>query len=272
MGRIIMGFSFPRNSVNNLFSLEGKAALVTGGGRGIGRAVAEAFAQNGADVAIASRTQAELDEAAVSIRSAGHRVETIAVDLGKKGMAAQAVERAAEAFGRLDILVTSSGTIVRKPAFEVEEDDWEPVISLNLKARFFAAKTAALHMRENGGAIIHIASLSAFFGIPNQIAYVAGNGGIGAMTRAQAAEWASYNIRVNAIAPGSILTRQVEKLFADPAVRASRLAKVPLNRFGEPEDIGGAAVFLASRAATYITGHILVVDGGWLAAGGGLKG
>jgi len=256
----------------NLFSLENKAALVTGAGRGMGQAIARAFAQAGADVAVASRTQSELDETAVQIKDAERRAVIIAADLRQKGAAAQAVDRAAEALGHLDVLVTSSGTIVRKPALDVQEEDWETVIDLNLKARFFAAQAAARHMQANGGAIIHIGSLSAFFGVPNQVAYVAGNGGIGAMMRAQAVEWAPYNIRVNAIAPGSILTRQTEGILSNPDIMASRLAKIPLNRIGQPDDVAGAAIFLASQAGAYVTGHILVVDGGWLASGGGLKG
>src|SRR5258708_34170504 len=150
----------------NLFSLEGKAALVTGAGRGMGQAIARAFAQAGADVAIASRTKSELDETATQIKDAGHRAVIIAADLRQKGAAAHAVDHAAEALGHLDVLVTSSGTIVRKPALEVQEEDWETVIDLNLKARFFAAQAAARHMQANGGAIIHIASLSTFFGVP----------------------------------------------------------------------------------------------------------
>ena len=259
-------------AIVNLFSLEGKAALVTGAGRGIGQAIARTLAQAGADVVIASRTQAELDETAAQIKETGHRAVVIAADLRQKGAAAQVVDQAVEALGHLDVLVTSSGTIVRKTALDVNEDDWETVVDLNLKARFFASKAAALHMREHGGAIIHIASLSTFFGIPNQVAYVAGNGGLGAMVRALAVEWAPFNIRVNAIAPGSVHTRQTEGIFANPEILASRLAKIPLNRMGQPDDIAGAAVFLASQAAAYMTGHVLVVDGGWLASGGGLKG
>jgi gluconate 5-dehydrogenase len=127
-------------------------------------------------------------------------------------------------------------------------------------------------MRDTGGAIIHIASISTFFGVPNVVAYAASNGGIAAMMRAQAVEWASFGIRVNAIAPGTIATRQTEGLLRDPQVLAGRLASIPLNRLGRLEDVVGAAIFLASEAAAYITGHVLVVDGGWLAAGGGLTG
>lgn len=260
----------------NLFSLEGKTAVVTGAGRGIGQAVAVTFAEYGADVALASRTESELMETAELVQRHGRRAIVLPADLGERGAAADVIDRAVQALGKIDILVTSSGTIVRKPAFEIDEDDWEKVIGLNLKARFFLAKAAASHMREqsdsNGGSILHIASLSTFFGVPNQSPYVAGNGGIGALTRAQAVEWAPYNIRVNAIAPGTILTRQVETLLSNPEVRASRLAKIPLNRIGDPQDVAGSAVFLASDAGAYITGHILVVDGGWLASGGGLKG
>ena len=261
--------------MNALFSLEGKTALVTGAGRGMGQAIAIAFSQAGADVAIASRTESELMTTAEQIAekgTTGKRVVTIPTDLSKMGSATQLIESVLKKLERLDILVTSSGTIVRKPALEIEEDDWNPVIDLNLKARFFLAQAAARAMKEYGGSIIHIASLSTFFGVPNIMAYVAGNGGIAAMTRAQAVEWAQYGIRVNAIAPGTIITKQTESLLQDPVMLESRLNKIPLNRLGKPEDVAGPAVFLASEAAAYVTGHTLVVDGGWLAAGGGLKG
>jgi len=258
--------------VLSMFSLNGKTALVTGGGRGIGRAIAVAFAQAGADVAVASRTEDELNETATLIRATGRKAFIFAIDLSPKGAAAALVADVVKSLGKIDILVTSSGTIVRKPAFDVTEEDWDTVVTLNLKARFFVSKAAAVSMQDAGGSIIHIASLSTFFGVPNQSPYVASNGGLGSLTRAQAVEWAPYNIRVNAIAPGSVVTRQTEGLLANPAVLASRLAKIPLNRLGQPEDIAGAAVFLASNAAAYVTGHVLVVDGGWLAAGGGLKG
>lgn len=258
--------------MNDLFSLEGKKALVSGAGRGIGQGIAAALARQGADVALASRSEAELEQTASLVRAAGRRAVVLPVDLRQPDAPAHLVEAAVGALGGLDILVTSSGTIVRKPALEMTDADWETVIGLNLKARFFLAKAAAESMLRQGGSIIHIASLSNFFGVPNQASYVTGNGGIGAMTRAQAVEWAPYGIRVNAIAPGTIVTGQTLGLLSNPEVRASRLAKIPLNRLGEPEDCAGAAVFLASQAASYVTGHILVVDGGWLAAGGGLKG
>ncbi|MBZ0288154.1 MAG: glucose 1-dehydrogenase [Anaerolineae bacterium] len=263
--------------MRSLFSLEGKTALVTGAGRGMGQAIAIALAQAGAEVAIASRGEPELMDTAEIIKQQGlpdRRLVVIPIDLSETGSAPKAVQIVIRSLGKLDILVTSSGTIVRKPALEIEEDDWNPVIDLNLKARFFLAQAAARAMQEaqTGGSIIHIASLSSFFGIPNIMAYAAANGGITAMTRAQAVEWAQFGIRVNAIAPGTILTRQTEGLLEDPALLESRLNKIPLNRLGKPEDVAGAAIFLASEAAAYITGHTLVVDGGWLAAGGGLKG
>ena len=261
--------------MNTLFSLEGKTALVTGAGRGMGQAIAIAFAQAGADVAIASRTESELADTAEEIMKSGtpgKRVVSIPTDLSEPGSAAALVETVITRLETLDILITSSGTIVRKPALEIEEADWNPVIDLNLKARFFLAQAAARVMQTGSGSIIHIASLSSFFGVPNIMAYVAGNGGIAAMTRAQAVEWAQYGIRVNAIAPGTIVTKQTEGLLQDPVMLESRLNKIPLNRLGKPEDVAGAAIFLASEASAYVTGHTLVVDGGWLAAGGGLKG
>lgn len=265
------------NAMSGSFSLEGKSALVTGAGRGMGQAIAIAFAQAGAEVAIASRTESELMVTAEAIetnRPNDKRLVVIPTDLSEPGSAARLVSIVVRSLEKIDILVTASGTIVRKPALDIEEDDWNPVVDLNLKARFFLAQAAARAMQETqtAGSIIHIASLSSFFGIPNIMAYVAGNGGVAAMTRAQAVEWAQYGIRVNAIAPGTILTRQTEGLLEDPEKLESRLNKIPLNRLGTPEDVAGAAIFLASQASAYVTGHTLVVDGGWLAAGGGLKG
>lgn len=259
--------------MNDLFSLAGKTALVTGAGRGIGQAIAIALATYGANVALVSRTELELAETAALIKPTGRETLILPADLSERGIGAHIVDETVAALGGLDILVTSSGTIVRKSAFDYEDEDWQRVLDLNLKARFFMSQAAAKHMvTQNAGSIIHIASLTTFFGIPNQVAYVAGNGGLGALTRAEAVEWAPYQIRVNAIAPGSIVTRQVEELFKNPEIKASRLAKIPLGRLGEPNDIAGAALFLASSASTYVTGHVLVVDGGWLAAGGSLAG
>ena len=258
--------------MNELFSLAGHKAFVTGAGRGIGQAIAVALAESGADVALASRSDAELHETAVLVEGAGRKAVVLPVDLGVSGAAAQVVHQAAEALGGLDILVTSSGRNVRKSAYDHTEDDWDAVINLNLKARFFLAQAAAKQMRATGGgAIIHIASLSTFFGIPNHIAYTTGNGGLGSMVRAQAVEWAADNIRVNAIAPGTIITKLTENLLANSDALAIRLSKIPMNRLGEPADIAGTAVFLASNAAAYITGHILPVDGGWLAGGSGWR-
>jgi 2-deoxy-D-gluconate 3-dehydrogenase len=255
--------------MNPLFSLAGKKALVTGAGRGIGQAIALAFAKSGASVALASRTEAELQETARLIEGS---VTVLPADLSRAGEGAWLVDEAAQALGGLDILVTSAGTIVRKPAYDYTEDDWDAVVDLNLKARFFLSQAAARVMKAGGGGvIIHIASLSAFFGVPNHIAYTTGNGGIGALTRAEAVEWAADNIRVNAIAPGTIVTRQTEGLLANPDALATRLAKIPMNRLGKPEDVAGAAVFLTSDAAAYITGQVLAVDGGWLAGGSGWR-
>jgi NAD(P)-dependent dehydrogenase (short-subunit alcohol dehydrogenase family) len=259
--------------MNELFSLAGRKALVTGAGRGIGQAIAAALAQSGADVALASRSDSELRETADLVEQANRKAAVLPVDLGVSGAALDVVRQAAATLDGLDILVTSSGRNVRKSAYDHTEADWDAVIDLNLKARFFLAQAAAKHMRDtgNGGAIIHIASLSTFFGIPNHIAYTTGNGGLGAMVRAQAVEWAADNIRVNAIAPGTIVTKLTENLLANPDALAIRLSKIPMKRLGKPEDIAGTAVFLASNAAAYITGTVLAVDGGWLAGGRGWR-
>ena len=258
--------------MNEIFSLTGRKALVTGAGRGIGQAIAVALAESGADVALASRSEAELRETAVMVEGAGRKAFVLPVDLGVSGEATRVVDELAAALGGLDILVSSSGRNVRKSAYDHTEDDWDAVISLNLKARFFLAQAAAKQMRgTGGGTIIHIASLSTFFGIPNHIAYTTGNGGLGAMVRAQAVEWAADNIRVNAIAPGTIVTKLTENLLVNPDALAIWLSKIPMNRLGKPEDIAGAAVFLASNAAAYITGTVLPVDGGWLAGGSGWR-
>ncbi|HVU11197.1 MAG TPA: glucose 1-dehydrogenase [Phototrophicaceae bacterium] len=259
--------------MNTLFSLEGKKALVTGAGRGIGQAIAQALAQSGADVALASRSEAELRETADLVEQVGRKAAVVQADLSVSGAAEQAVAQAASALGGLDILVTSSGRNVRKTALDHNEDDWNAVLDLNLKARFFLSQAAAKTMRDagKGGSIIHIASLSSFFGIPNHIAYTIGNGGLASMTRAEAVEWAQFNIRVNAIAPGTIVTKLTSNLLNNPDALATRLSKIPMNRLGKPEDIAGTAVFLASDAAAYITGVILPVDGGWLAGGSGWR-
>ena len=258
--------------MNAIFSLEGRKALVTGAGRGIGQAIALALAESGADVAVASRSEAELRETSARIEAIGRQAPTLPVDLQVSGEGARVVDSTAEVLGGLDILVTSSGRNVRKNAYDHTEADWNAVIDLNLKARFFLAQAAAKQMRgTGGGVIIHIASLSTFFGIPNHIAYTVGNGGLGSMVRAQAVEWAADNIRVNAIAPGTIVTKLTENLLANPDALAIRLSKIPMNRLGKPEDIAGTAVFLASNAAAYITGTVLPVDGGWLAGGSGWR-
>jgi 2-deoxy-D-gluconate 3-dehydrogenase len=257
--------------MNDLFSLEGRRALITGAGRGIGQVIAATFAQYGADVALASRTESELAETAAQVEAAGRRAVILPTDLSAAGAAGRVVEQAAEALGGLDVLVSSSGVNVRKTALEHTEDDWEKVMALNLKARFFLSQAAARQMAAGGGSIIHVGSLSAFFGIPNHIAYTIGNGGLGSMVRAEAVEWAQYNIRVNAIAPGTIRTHLTAPLLANPDALAIRLSKIPMNRLGDPRDIAGAAVFLASDAALYVTGVVLPVDGGWLAGGSGWR-
>jgi NAD(P)-dependent dehydrogenase (short-subunit alcohol dehydrogenase family) len=248
--------------------LANRCALVTGGGRGIGRGIALALAGAGADVAVAARTEHQVAAVAAEIRACGRRGTAFAVDVARPEEIGRLFAQASEAFGGLDILVTAAGFIIRKPAIEFTLTEWDALLAVNLRARFLCSQEAARLMRQRGGGkIIHVGSLSMEIVIPGQLVYAVGNGGVRQMTRALAVEWAPWNIQVNAIAPGTFLTEQTRGLLSDPEARTARLRRVPLGRLGEAErDVGGAAVFLASPAADYVTGHVLVVDGGTLAA------
>ncbi len=250
-----------------LFSLSGKAALVTGGGRGLGRAIALALARAGADVAVASRTQAELDQVAGEIESLGRRSAALQADISRPAEAKGAVREAAKAFGHLDILVNAAGVNRRTPSLEVDEELWDWILDVNLKGMFFASQEAARLMRDQGrGSIINIASVLSEIGIPTIAPYAASKTGVLGLTRTLAAEWGPYGIRVNAIGPGYFPTKMTQRLFADPDWVARLNRQVPLGRPGQPDDLGGAAVFLASDASSYVTGQVIYVDGGYLAA------
>jgi 2-deoxy-D-gluconate 3-dehydrogenase len=249
---------------SNPFDLSGKVAVVTGANTGIGQAIAVALAEAGADVACVGRTPAE--ETVARIRQAGRRAEIVSADLSTIEPVARVVDETVAKLGRLDILVNNAGIIRRADAVDFTEADWDAVVDTNLKSVFFLCQAAGRHMiASGGGRIINIASMLTFQGGIRVPSYTASKSGIGGLTKLLANEWAKHGVTVNAIAPGYIATNNTAALQADAARNAAIVDRIPAGRWGDPADLGGAAVFLASDAAAYVQGHILAVDGGWLA-------
>lgn len=250
--------------MDNPFDLSGKVAIVTGANTGIGQGIAVALAQAGADIALVARSDAS--GTAALIEQAGRRVTVISADLATIEPCARIVDETVGNLGGLDILVNNAGIIRRNDALDFTEDDWDEVLDTNLKVAFFLAQASARHMvGHRGGAIINIASMLTFQGGIRVASYTASKSGIGGLTKLLANEWAARGINVNAIAPGYIATNNTSALRADADRNRQILERIPAGRWGEPSDLGGAAVFLASDAARYVQGHILAVDGGWLA-------
>lgn len=246
------------------FSLAGKAALVTGANTGIGQAIAVALAQAGADVALAGRS--EPDETLALIAATGRKAVSIMADLSTTEPVGRVIDEAVASLGRIDVLVNNAGIIRRDDLLQFSEDDWDAVIDTNLKTLFFLSQAAARHMVERrSGKIINIASLLTFQGGIRVPSYAAAKSGVGGVTKAMANELASKGIQVNAIAPGYITTNNTAALQADETRNRQILERIPTGRWGRPEDIAGAAIFLASPASDYVTGQVLAVDGGWLA-------
>ncbi len=247
-----------------LFSLSGKKALVTGASRGIGQAIAIGLAGAGADVAIAGRSIDTLQDCAASIRSLGRSALAVMMDVSNVVSCRNGVEEAAAELGGIDILINNAGVEQVSPSFDVDEVLWDHIVDTNLKGAFFVAQAAARAMK--GGAILNVCSLTSERGIPTAVPYGSSKTGLLGMTRGLAAEWAPKGIRVNALAPGYFRTALTDVFYQDANWQRAMLAKIPMGRFGELDDLVGAAIFLCSDAARYITGVCLPVDGGTLAA------
>ena len=246
------------------FSLTGKRALVTGANTGIGQAIAVALAEAGADVALAGRS--EPTETLRLIEAAGRKAVSISADLSSIEPVARVIDETVDALGGIDILVNNAGIIRRNDLADFTEQDWDAVIDTNLKSLFFLSQAASAHMAAQGsGKIINIASLLSFQGGIRVPSYAAAKSGVAGVTKAMANELAPKGVQVNAIAPGYIQTNNTAALQADAVRNRQILERIPTGRWGSPEDIAGAAVFLALPASDYVTGHVLAVDGGWLA-------
>lgn len=247
-----------------IFDLSGKVALVTGANTGIGQAIAVALATAGADVALIGRSEAS--ETKSKIEALGRRAIIVTADLSSIAPVPDIIAQTLGKLGSIDILVNNAGIIRRNNAVDFTEEDWDAVIDTNLKTLFFLSQAAAKEMIAKGsGKIINIASMLTFQGGIRVPSYTASKSGVGGLTKAMANEWAANGINVNAIAPGYVATNNTAALQADETRNRQIVERIPAGRWGKAEDIGGAAVFLASSAADYVNGHILAVDGGWLA-------
>ena len=255
--------------LENLFSLEEKTAIVTGASRGLGRAAAIALARAGANVVLVGRDEAALKETSQLIADATDRSDRsypMAADVTDSGRSLEVISETIRRFGSLDILINNAGIIRRSPATEYSAHDWYEVIDTNLNAVFNWSQVAGKLMVEQGsGKIINIASLLSFQGGLNVSAYAAAKGGVAQLTKALSNEWAKHGVNVNAIAPGYMITDNTAPLRANSERSAQIFSRIPAGRWGEPDDLAGAIVYLASEASDYVNGHVLVVDGGWMA-------
>ncbi|TPX10313.1 uncharacterized protein E0L32_008718 [Thyridium curvatum] len=248
-----------------LFSLKGKHAFITGGSRGIGAAMAHALVDAGASICLANRSASDT-ATADALRAKGARVEILECDLANMEDAKSIFQKAVDVMdGKIDIVVNCGGILKRKEAVSVTEEDWDSVIDVNLKALFLICQAAGRYMIPRmSGKIVNVASLNSFIGGETVASYSSSKGAVAQLTKALSNEWSKYNIQVNAIAPGNIATDINTDLRADPQQYAARVARVPAGRWGYPADFAGPILFLCSDASQYVTGSVLVVDGGFL--------
>ncbi len=255
--------------ISHIFDLTGKVTIVTGAAGGIGRAIALGLAQFGSDVVLADMAETGLGELVAQIERTGSQALPVQVDLTDLKDIDTLVAHTMSRFGKIDVLVNSVGTNVRRPALQITEEDWDKVIDTNLKSLFFCTRSVGeIMVEQSRGKVINIASVMGLVGSPDYqtiVPYCASKGGVVQLTRALAIEWAKYNVQVNAIAPATVETPLVKSLLNDREIRNRIENATPMGRPGHAEELVGPAVFLASEASSYVTGHILCVDGGWLA-------
>jgi NAD(P)-dependent dehydrogenase (short-subunit alcohol dehydrogenase family) len=246
------------------FDLSGKKAFVTGAGRGLGRASSLLLARAGADVAVASRSTAELESLAEEVRALGRDASVHELDICSVPAIQSTVQEVIDRHGRIDILVNNAGTNVQQDVVDVTEADWDLVQDTNLKGAFFCAQAVGRHMVERGsGKIINMCSTFANLGFYGRVSYAASKGGLAQVTRVMAIEWSSKGVNVNSVGPTATMTKMNEQLFQDPAWQERVMSRIPAGRWAEPEDVAGAVLFLASPASDMVHGHMLMVDGGW---------
>jgi NAD(P)-dependent dehydrogenase (short-subunit alcohol dehydrogenase family) len=251
-----------------LFSLEGKVAVVTGGTSGIGRAMALGLADAGADVVATGRREQQVNEAATEIEARGRKSLRIPSDVSDRASLEKLLAATLEAFGKVDILVNCAGVIKRTPTLDLSEEEWNNILNTNLTGTLRASQIFGRHMIERGyGRIVNIASLNSFVALTEVAAYAASKAGVAQLTRSLAVEWSKKGVTVNAIAPGVFRTDINAKLLDSTARGQELLMRTPMGRFGKTEELVGAAIYLASDASSFVTGEVLVVDGGFLASG-----
>jgi NAD(P)-dependent dehydrogenase (short-subunit alcohol dehydrogenase family) len=252
--------------MSTLFDLTGQVALVTGASRGFGRSLAGALAGAGSDLVLTSRTLKDVEAVAAELASTGRKILPLQADVTQVEEVEEAVRRAVAILGRIDVLINNAGINIRKPALELTETDWDQTLDTNVKGCFRVAKAVGRHMvARQKGCIVNIASMLASVTLPERAAYASSKGGLVQMTRTLAVEWAPYNVRVNAICPGPFLTDLNKVILNDPEKVKFFMDRMPMKRFGKPEELHGAAIFLASEASSFITGTTIYIDGGWTA-------
>ena len=248
------------------FDLTGKVAMVTGAGRGIGYHIALALAKYGADLVVCSRTVSELEKVGKEIEKLGRRVLIKRIDVRKISEIHSLVEESIRAFDHIDILVNNAGINIPQWAVDVTEEAWDNIMDINLKGLFFVAQAVGKVMiQQKKGKIINVSSQAGSVGLLRRAAYCTSKGGVNLLTKVLAIEWAPHNIKVNAIAPTFIETPMTQPMFQDKSFRDYVLGNISLGRLGKPEDVVGAVIYLASEASDLVTGHVLLIDGGWTA-------